>query len=75
MSKSSPMQKRLRFSGVLIILGLLVEAVTLFWSHPVAFLVFLLTGGLLLFLGMATFLLALLSISGGADASLRSGSQ
>jgi hypothetical protein len=42
-----PLMRRLQLSGLLIALGLVVEAVTLFWSHPTAFLVFLGLGGLL----------------------------
>ena len=56
------MEKRLRISGVLIILGLLVEALCLAWRGPLAFLIFLGLGGLLLFAGIVIFLFSLVSI-------------
>lgn len=58
----SPFEKRLRISGLLIILGLLVEALCLTLRGPVAFLVFLGLGGLLLFAGIALYLFSLVSI-------------
>jgi hypothetical protein len=53
--------RRLRLAGLLLGLGLLIEAATLFWPHPTAFLAFLLAGGLLVAAGT---LLYLLSIAG-----------
>jgi hypothetical protein len=50
---------RLRLAGTLIALGLLVELLTLSWNNPIAFLVFLGIGGLLIFLGIVVFLLSL----------------
>ena len=37
-------ERRIRLAGMLLIAGLLVELVTLRWSHPTAFLFFLLLG-------------------------------
>jgi spore maturation protein SpmB len=48
--------RRLRISGLLVSLGLAIEAVTMAWSHPTAFLVFLLLGGMLAGAGVLTFL-------------------
>ncbi len=56
-------EQRLRRSGLLIAAGLAVEAVTLAWTHPLAFLVFMLVGGLLLAAGVVMFLLILLASS------------
>ncbi|MFY9820121.1 MAG: hypothetical protein WAM82_01990 [Thermoanaerobaculia bacterium] len=56
---SSPLLRRLRLSGLLVSLGLIVEAVTLFWSHPTAFLVFLGLGGLLVAAGVLLYLFAI----------------
>jgi hypothetical protein len=53
--------KRLRLSGVLIILGLLIEGFSLIWNHPLSFVAFLGLGGLLLFLGILLYLTALVS--------------
>jgi hypothetical protein len=63
MSKLTGLEKRLRLSGALIILGLLIELVTLKWSHPTAFLLFLMVGGLFLFIGIVMYLLTLVSAS------------
>jgi hypothetical protein len=58
---ANPAERRLQISGVLIILGLLVEALCLAWRGPLAFLVFLGLGGLLLFAGIVLFLFSLVS--------------
>jgi hypothetical protein len=58
---TNPVERRLQISGVLIILGLLVEALCLAWRGPLAFMVFLGLGGLLLFAGIAFFLIFLVS--------------
>ena len=47
-SNSPKIEKRIRLSGLLLMAGLLVELISLHWSHPTAFLFFLLLGGLLL---------------------------
>jgi hypothetical protein len=60
---ANPVERRLQISGVLIILGLLVEALCLAWRGPVAFLVFIGLGGLFLFAGIALFLFSLVSSS------------
>lgn len=54
-------ERRIRLSGILMIAGLLVELVTLHWSHPTAFLFFLLLGGSLMALGIVTYLISLVS--------------
>lgn len=61
-------ERRIRVAGVLIIAGLLVELVTLHWSHPTAFLFFLLLGGTLMGLGIILFLLTLVSAERSASA-------
>jgi hypothetical protein len=54
-------ERRIRLAGMLLIAGLLVELVTLRWSHPTAFLFFLLMGGALMALGIGVYLLSLVS--------------
>jgi hypothetical protein len=54
-------QKRIRIAGIFIIAGLLVELITLHWSHPTAFLFFLLIGGTLMAVGIIIYLLSLVS--------------
>jgi hypothetical protein len=53
--------RRLRLSGLLVGLGLAVEALTMAWSHPTAFLAFLLVGGTLVGLGVLLYLYAIVS--------------
>jgi hypothetical protein len=57
MRANEPLNPRLlRVSGILVILGLLVMAFTLVWSHPISFWLFcfvgvgLLLGGIIVFL-------------------------
>jgi hypothetical protein len=52
--------KRVRIAGVLILLGLLVEGLSLMWNHPLSFIAFLAVGGLLLAAGVVVYLLMLL---------------
>ena len=43
-------------AGVLVILGLVIEAITLFWHHPSAFLFFAILGIGLVLLGIVLYL-------------------
>ena len=62
MPGSDPLERRLQLSGILLILGLLVEALCLAWKGPLAFLVFAGLGGLLFLAGIAAYLLSLVSV-------------
>jgi len=53
--------KRLRLSGTLVGLGLAVEALTLLWAHPTAFLAFLFLGATLVGAGVLVYLWSLVS--------------
>lgn len=57
----TPLEKRLRLASGLVLAGLIVEALTIEWHHPVAFMVFLMPGALLLFVGIVVFLISLVS--------------
>ena len=59
--RSSRSEQRIRVAGVLVILGLLVEAVTLLVGGPIAFLAFMFVGGALVFAGMLTYMLSFIS--------------
>jgi uncharacterized membrane protein YczE len=59
--KLTRLERRLRVAGVLVILGLVVELVTLYWSHPTAFMFFLLAGATLMGAGIVIYLLTLLA--------------
>jgi hypothetical protein len=50
------LHRRLRLASILIAAGLLVEVVTLFWSHPLTFIAFILLGGTLVGLGVVLYL-------------------
>lgn len=60
-SPTTKIEKRIRLSGILLIAGLLVELATLNWSHPTAFLFFLMLGGTLMAAGILLFLLSLVT--------------
>jgi hypothetical protein len=60
---ATPMDRRLRISGILIVLGLVVEALSLIRVHPLAFLGFMFVGGGFLIVGSAVYLYSLLSVS------------
>ena len=53
--------KRLRLAGILIAFGLVTEAITLVWNHPLAFMSFLGLGVLLMVVGMVLFLWTIVS--------------
>ena len=62
MTVSGKMERRLEISGTFIILGLLVEAICLLWSRPIAFVVFACLGGLLIGVGVLLFLYSLVTL-------------
>lgn len=59
---ANPLERRLQLSGILLILGLLIEAICLFRARPLSFLAFLSVGGTFLFLGLVVYLLSLVSV-------------
>jgi hypothetical protein len=61
MRSGDSMNQRLRISGILVIIGLLVEALCLVWSRPIAFVVLVGLGGALVGLGVLLFLYSLVS--------------
>ena len=61
-------EKRIRIAGILVAAGLVVELVTLKWSHPTSFLFFLLLGGTLMAAGIVIYLFSL--VSHGHESSL-----
>jgi RsiW-degrading membrane proteinase PrsW (M82 family) len=63
------MNRRLRISGILVMAGLLVEALCLVWSRPIAFVLLACVGGALIGLGVLFFLYSLVSVAHHADTS------
>lgn len=59
------MTKKLRISGVLIIIGLVVEAISMGWNSPLSFVAFLIIGGLFLALGILVYLWTLVTYRPG----------
>jgi hypothetical protein len=57
------MTRYVRISGVLIILGLVVEALSLIRIHPLSFLAFMFIGGGLLVAGVVTYLYSLVAVA------------
>lgn len=53
------MSRRLRISAILIAVGLFIELITLMWSHPLSFILFMAVGAVLLVLGVLFFLYSL----------------
>ncbi len=56
------LEKRRQVAGIFIVLGLVIEALCLIWSTPIAFVIFVAIGGLLMFLGIVLYLYSLVSI-------------
>ena len=61
-SGENVLQRRIRLSSILLIIGLAIEAVSLKWAHPTAFLVFAFIGCAFIGLGMLIFLYSLVSV-------------
>jgi len=59
MLSGNPMEKRIQIAGILLIIGLLVEAVCLLWALPITFVIFAMVGGLLMLIGLVIFLYSL----------------
>jgi hypothetical protein len=47
--------------------GLLIEALCLFWATPIAFIVFVAIGGLLIFIGLVVYLYSVVSAPAVGD--------
>lgn len=56
------MQRFIRLSGALIILGLLVELASLLWFHPLSFVLFAFVGVPLIGLGVLVYLASLVFV-------------
>jgi heme A synthase len=64
MSHNEPkMDRRIRIAGILLVIGLGIDALSLFWNHPLAFLGFMFVGGLFVFLGIAVYLASLVFVT------------
>ncbi|HKX33676.1 MAG TPA: hypothetical protein VJ302_38710 [Blastocatellia bacterium] len=62
---TTKLERRLRIAGAMIIGGLLVELFSLRWTHPTAFLVFMIFGGALIGAGILLYLYSLVAGESG----------
>jgi hypothetical protein len=60
--QANSLAARLRISGAFIVAGLLVQAVSLFWNHPLSFIAFATIGALFLAIGIVLYLFTLVSL-------------
>jgi hypothetical protein len=61
MLRVNQLEKRRQVAGVFIVVGLVIEALCLIWSTPIAFVIFVTIGGLSMFVGIALYLYSLVS--------------
>lgn len=54
-------ERRIRWSGILIGAGLIIQMLTLLWTHPLAFIAFLLVGCPLVAAGILFYLYSVVS--------------
>ena len=62
-NQSNPIHSKLRLAGAFIILGLVVQALSLLWNHPLSFIAFVTVGGLLLAVGIVLYLLTVVNMA------------
>jgi hypothetical protein len=67
MMSTSRTEKRMRFAGICLAIGLLIEALCLLWATPIAFIVFVALGGLLMLIGLVVYLYATVSAPVAGD--------
>ena len=60
-------RRYLQVSSILIILGLLVEIVTLLWFHPLSFVFFIFVGVILIGVGILVYLISLVFVVSGPE--------
>jgi hypothetical protein len=60
-ARANSLEKRIQAAGIILIAGLLIEALCLLWARPVSFVIFVAVGGLFLFAGVVVFLFSLVS--------------
>jgi hypothetical protein len=58
---SATIEQRIRWAGLLVISGLLVQLLTMSWSHPLAFMAFLMVGCPLILAGVLIYLVSLVT--------------
>lgn len=62
MTQNEPrLHGKLKIAGYLLLAGLAVEGITLNWSHPTSFLLFIILGGVLILAGVAVYLVEIVT--------------
>jgi hypothetical protein len=61
MRSVNQLEKRRQLAGVFTVLGLVIEALCLIWATPITFVIFVMIGGLLMFVGIVLYLYSLVS--------------
>jgi hypothetical protein len=64
-TQGKSINKKLRISGGLIALGLLVQALSLLWNHPLSCIAYVTIGGLFVAGGIVLYLFTLVNIPSG----------
>jgi hypothetical protein len=59
--EATGIQRRLRLPGILLILGLAIELISLLWNKPLAFILFAFVGGFFFLAGILLYLYSLVS--------------
>jgi len=67
MLNPQPLQRRLQFAGSFLILALLIEAFTVLWTRPVAFVIFVGLSGVLFAGGIILYLYSLVRFKGASS--------
>ena len=57
------LERRLRQSGTMVAIGLIVELISLLWNNPTSFLLFLGVGALLIAAGIVFYFISIASIT------------
>ena len=57
----SRLHRKLKLAGYLLLAGLAVEGITLNWSHPTSFLLFIILGGVLILAGITVYLIEIVT--------------
>ena len=58
---TSRLQRRLKIAAYLLIAGLIIQAITLYWTSPLSFMLFIGASGTLIALGMIVYLIAIVA--------------
>jgi uncharacterized membrane protein len=60
-ARANSVERRIQIAGIILIIGLLIEALCLVWARPISFVIFVAVGGLFLLAGVVVFLFSLVS--------------